>query len=144
MAVPKHIRVRFSFLSDQIRRGIPLDQQQSEIIARALKDISDGDDPMVVFGGQRKKGIRKTDEDTKEKIRDVLSRVTCDLVCAKKEGVKLTIASAIRNNVTFANEIFGCKNKKFPTITEEKIRRWWDTKKYLHFRTPVIDPFAVL
>lgn len=140
MNIPQSIRARCSFLSDQLRLNIPLDAQQRNFLSKALKAISEGEDPLIVFGAVRSKGRRNIDVLTQEKIRKVLQRVMSDILIAKNEGNRITIATAIRNNVTFANELWGYQSE-YPVISDREIRRWWDNKKYRHFKSPVFDPF---
>jgi hypothetical protein len=134
MAIPLHIREKCRFVSDQIRKGIPLDQRQRQFWADVLEAIADGQDPRSAFGAEPRKGKKRIDELTQEKIRSVIQKVFLDLALAKKERRKLTIADAIRLHVVYANSLFGYDINN-PVLNYEKIRRWWDAPKYQKYKT---------
>lgn len=139
MAVPLHIRKRCDFLSDQIRQGIPLHDQQRKLISSIFKRIADGEDPRSVFCTEPAKGKKYSSEESRAKIHDVIQRIFLDLLLAKVEGTKMTTAAAIRNHLRFANEIFGY-GEDGSSIDEKRVRSWWDRyKDYRKPRSP-LDP----
>jgi hypothetical protein len=133
MHIPFHIRQRCLFLSDQIKQGIPFDDQQKKFVSSVFSAIGNGADPRTVFGAEQLKGKRKIDEQRKEKIRMVLQRVSLDLALAKQEKRKLTITNAINAHLAYANRLMGYRPDR-PVITTEQVKRWWYTPAYATYR----------
>ena len=139
MVAPLHIRQRCKFVSDQIRQGVPFDEQQRIFLASVFEAIANGEDPRSVFGIEPAKGKKKSSEVSREKINAVLQRIALDLALSKKEGHVLTVAEAIRTHLKFANQISGY-GENGTAIDEKRVRSWWDRyKEYQKLYTP-FDP----
>jgi hypothetical protein len=139
MRIPREIQARLIFLSNQLDKGIPLEQHQRKLLAKVLREIAHGIDPRIVFCCGKGAGRRNIDLDKQDKIRKVLREIALNLAIAKKSGNPISIAEAIRKEVNFANDIMGYKRGN--VITEKAIRRWWDTPKYRKFRNPLSNIF---
>ncbi len=143
LTTPKQIRDMCLFLGTQLENGPPLSDEQRLFIAKIFKAIGNGEDPNLIFGQQRERGKSKLADQKVEKIGVVIRSVATDLAIAKREGTTITITAAIRMNLYLANSIMGYRIDD-PVITEAKVRRWWDTPKYKHFKNPYADSFGAL
>lgn len=139
MTVPPHVRTRCKFLANQIRLGSPFDEQQKEFVASVFDAIADGEDPRRVFGAEQGKGKRNSSTVSRDKIHQVLQRITLDLAISKKDGQRKSVAEAIRDHLKFANEISGY-GINGTSIDEKRVRSWWDRyKEYQKLHNP-FDP----
>ena len=137
---PKKIRNMCLYLSSQLESNIPFTDEQRKFLVKVFKAIGEGEDPRVVFGQSRKAGERELVEAKTAKIGAVIHSIAMDVAIAKREGRSLRISTAIKAHLEFANRIMGYNVNQPLVITEQNIRRWWDTPKYKHFKNPYRDP----